>query len=84
MICLRRSNQPGINADTSFGELTVGSPPSGAQFLAIGVELAGEVSLRLLLGCTFPPPKKEVHFSSDTVMDVQDMTAELAVGPKAN
>lgn len=45
MICLLHSNQSGLSADTSFGEFIVVSPPSGAQFLSLGAELAGEVSL---------------------------------------
>lgn len=52
MICLLHANQPGINADTSFGEFTIESPE--AQFLSLGAELAGEVSLWLLLELTLP------------------------------
>lgn len=62
MICLLHCNQPGINADTTVDEFTVVGPPSGAQFLSQGAELAGEVSLWLLLEFTLPE-KEEVCFS---------------------
>ena len=81
MICLLHANQPGINADTSFGEFAIENPK--AQFLSIGAELAGEVSLWLLLEFTLPE-KEEVFLNQDKAMGVQDATAEMAAGLPAN
>jgi hypothetical protein len=59
MICLLHFNQPGINADISFGEFTVVSSPAG---VSQGAEPAGEVSLKLLL--EFTVSKKRKHTSA--------------------